>query len=114
MMRTMLVYRHAQDVRQHYQHKLQRANNLYMELTACLLQLEKREQQLIRYYWTLSHDWQPIACSRFDPWFSHKWPLQPWTLIFPYLGVMISQLVVFNHRHRLWGGEWGRRECELP
>jgi len=40
--------RHAQDVRQHYQHKLQRANNLYMELTACLFQLEKREHQLIR------------------------------------------------------------------
>jgi len=49
MMRMMWLYnRHAQDVRQHYQQKLQRANNLYMELTACLLQLEKREQQLIR------------------------------------------------------------------
>lgn len=56
----MLMYRHAQDVRQHYQHKLQRANNLYMELTACLLQLEKREQQLIRYCWTLPRDWQPV------------------------------------------------------
>ena len=36
------------DRREHYQHKLQRANNLYMELTGCLLQLEKREQQLIK------------------------------------------------------------------
>ncbi|KAI8729441.1 mitogen-activated protein kinase kinase kinase 13, partial [Biomphalaria glabrata] len=39
--------RHAQDVREHYESKLERANNLYMELTACLLQLEKREQELI-------------------------------------------------------------------
>lgn len=40
--------RHAQDVREHYERKLERANNLYMELTACMLQLEKREQELIR------------------------------------------------------------------
>ncbi|KAI8735490.1 mitogen-activated protein kinase kinase kinase 13, partial [Biomphalaria glabrata] len=36
--------RHAQDVREHYESKL---NNLYMELTACMLQLEKRERELI-------------------------------------------------------------------
>lgn len=41
--------RHAQDVREHYERKLERANNLYMELTNCMLQLEKREQELIKY-----------------------------------------------------------------
>lgn len=40
--------RHAQDVRDHYERKLERANNLYMELTACMLQLEKRERELIK------------------------------------------------------------------
>jgi mitogen-activated protein kinase kinase kinase 13 len=39
---------HAQDIREHYERKLERANNLYMELTACLLQLEQRERELIR------------------------------------------------------------------
>ena len=41
--------RHAQDVRDHYERKLERANNLYMELTACMLQLEKRERELIKW-----------------------------------------------------------------
>ncbi|KAI8732011.1 mitogen-activated protein kinase kinase kinase 12 [Biomphalaria glabrata] len=40
--------RHAQDVREHYESKLECANNLYMELTACMMQLEKREQELIK------------------------------------------------------------------
>nr|KAI8727075.1 alpha-amidating enzyme precursor 1 [Biomphalaria glabrata] len=40
--------RHAQDVREHYESKLEHANNLYMELTACMLQLEKRERELIK------------------------------------------------------------------
>lgn len=40
--------RHAQDVREHYEHKLERANRLYIELTYCMLQLEKREQELMR------------------------------------------------------------------
>lgn len=40
--------RHAQDVREHYERKLERANNLYMELTACMLQLEKRERELVK------------------------------------------------------------------
>jgi len=40
--------RHAQDVREHYEKKLERANNLYMELTACMLQLEKRERELVK------------------------------------------------------------------
>ena len=38
--------RHAQDVRELYEKKLERANNLYMELTSCMLQLEKREREL--------------------------------------------------------------------
>ncbi|XP_055869515.1 mitogen-activated protein kinase kinase kinase 13-like [Biomphalaria glabrata] len=37
--------RYAQDVREHYESKL---NNLYIELTACMLQLEKRERELIK------------------------------------------------------------------
>jgi hypothetical protein len=41
-------HRHAQDVREHYERKLERANNLYMELTACMLQLEKRERELLK------------------------------------------------------------------
>ncbi|XP_023237540.1 mitogen-activated protein kinase kinase kinase 13-like isoform X1 [Centruroides sculpturatus] len=40
--------RHAQDIREHYEKKLEKANNLYMELAACLLQLEERERDLIR------------------------------------------------------------------
>ena len=40
--------RHAQDVREHYERKLERANALYMELTACMLQLEKRERELLK------------------------------------------------------------------
>lgn len=41
--------RHAQDIRLHYERKLERTNNLYMEFTACLLQLEQRERDIIRY-----------------------------------------------------------------
>lgn len=40
--------RHAQDVREHYEKKLERANNLYLELSACLLQMEQRERDLIK------------------------------------------------------------------
>ncbi|XP_023235625.1 mitogen-activated protein kinase kinase kinase 13-A-like isoform X1 [Centruroides sculpturatus] len=40
--------RHAQDVREHYERKLEKANNLYMELTACMLQIEEREKDLIK------------------------------------------------------------------
>ncbi|XP_050419644.1 mitogen-activated protein kinase kinase kinase 13 isoform X2 [Adelges cooleyi] len=40
--------KHAQDIREHYERKLERANNLYMELSAVLLQLEQRERDLIR------------------------------------------------------------------
>ncbi|XP_037504731.2 mitogen-activated protein kinase kinase kinase 13 [Rhipicephalus sanguineus] len=40
--------RHAQDIRLHYERKLERTNNLYMEFTACMLQLEQREREIIR------------------------------------------------------------------
>ncbi|XP_054718027.1 mitogen-activated protein kinase kinase kinase 13-like [Uloborus diversus] len=40
--------RHAQDIREHYEKKLERANNLYMELATCLLQLEQRERELVQ------------------------------------------------------------------
>ena len=49
VMGMTVCFRHAQDVREHYERKLERANNLYMDLTACMLQLEKREQELIKY-----------------------------------------------------------------
>ncbi len=52
-----VCYRHAQDVREHYERKLERANNLYMDLTACMLQLEIREQELIKYV--------TVTCRRF-------------------------------------------------
>jgi len=42
----MCACRHAQDVRELYERKLERANNLYMELCACMLQMEKREREL--------------------------------------------------------------------
>uniref|UniRef100_A0A8C3AM25 mitogen-activated protein kinase kinase kinase n=1 Tax=Cyclopterus lumpus TaxID=8103 RepID=A0A8C3AM25_CYCLU len=41
--------RHALDIREHYERKLERANNLYMELSAIMLQLEVREKELMRY-----------------------------------------------------------------
>lgn len=40
--------RHAQDIREHYERKLERANSLYMELSACLLQLEQREKEIVK------------------------------------------------------------------
>jgi len=42
------IHRHAQDVRELYERKLERANNLYMELCACMLQMEKRERELAK------------------------------------------------------------------
>lgn len=41
--------RHALDIREHYERKLERANNLYMELSAIMLQLEVREKELLKY-----------------------------------------------------------------
>lgn len=40
--------RHAQDIREHYERKLERTNNLYLELSAVLLQLEQRERDVIK------------------------------------------------------------------
>ncbi|XP_048878734.1 LOW QUALITY PROTEIN: mitogen-activated protein kinase kinase kinase 12-like [Brienomyrus brachyistius] len=40
--------RHALDIREHYERKLERANNLYMELNAVMLQLELKEKELRR------------------------------------------------------------------
>ena len=37
------------DIREHYERKLERANNLYMELSVIMLQLEMREKELIKY-----------------------------------------------------------------
>lgn len=45
----MFIARHALDIREHYERKLERANNLYMELSAIMLQLEMREKELIKY-----------------------------------------------------------------
>lgn len=39
---------HARDIREHYEHKLRRTNNLYLEMTTCVLQLERRERELIK------------------------------------------------------------------
>merc|ERR1719477_371351 len=40
--------KHAQDVRELYERKLERTNNLYLELNAVLLRIEQREQDLSR------------------------------------------------------------------
>ncbi|MED6234709.1 hypothetical protein ATANTOWER_029043 [Ataeniobius toweri] len=40
--------RHALDIREHYERKLERANNLYMELNAIMLQLEIKEKELFK------------------------------------------------------------------
>uniref|UniRef100_A0A3Q3JI08 Mitogen-activated protein kinase kinase kinase 12 n=1 Tax=Monopterus albus TaxID=43700 RepID=A0A3Q3JI08_MONAL len=40
--------RHALDIREHYERKLERANNLYMELSAIMLQLEIKEKELLK------------------------------------------------------------------
>lgn len=40
--------RHAQDIREHYEKKLERTNNLYLELSTVLLQLEQRERDIIK------------------------------------------------------------------
>ncbi|XP_044732924.1 mitogen-activated protein kinase kinase kinase 13 isoform X2 [Chrysoperla carnea] len=40
--------KHAQDIREHYERKLERTNQLYMELSAVLLQLEQREKDVLK------------------------------------------------------------------
>lgn len=44
----VFFHRHALDIREHYERKLERANNLYMELSAVMLQLELKEKELQR------------------------------------------------------------------
>lgn len=45
---TSTHFRHALDIREHYERKLERANNLYMELNALMLQLELKGRELLR------------------------------------------------------------------
>ncbi|KAK7044285.1 hypothetical protein SK128_019086 [Halocaridina rubra] len=40
--------KHAQDIREHWERKLVIANDLYLELSAAMLQLEQREKELIK------------------------------------------------------------------
>uniref|UniRef100_A0A915KT68 Uncharacterized protein n=1 Tax=Romanomermis culicivorax TaxID=13658 RepID=A0A915KT68_ROMCU len=40
--------KHAQEVRQLYENKLNRTNNLYSELNKCMLQVEQREKDLLK------------------------------------------------------------------
>lgn len=40
--------RHAQEIREHYEKKLERTNQLYLELSAVLLQIEQREKDLVK------------------------------------------------------------------
>lgn len=70
------MYRHALDIREHYERKLERANNLYMELSAIMLQLEVREKELIKYVTYMSaqcHVWGIIYYNKdgkdCDPFF---------------------------------------------
>lgn len=46
--KIICLFRHALDIREHYERKLERANNLYMELNALMLQLELKERELLR------------------------------------------------------------------
>ncbi len=40
--------RHASEVRELYEHKLRRANNLCSELNSCMMQLEQREREILQ------------------------------------------------------------------
>lgn len=40
--------KHAQEIREHYERKLERTNQLYLELSAVLLQIEQRERDLVK------------------------------------------------------------------
>lgn len=40
--------KHAQDIREHYERKLERTKQIYKQLSAVVLQLEQREKDLIR------------------------------------------------------------------
>lgn len=45
---TLLYYRQAQTIKGFYERKLEQTNNLYMELSAVMLQLEQREREVAR------------------------------------------------------------------
>ncbi|XP_061081710.1 mitogen-activated protein kinase kinase kinase 13-like [Conger conger] len=55
--------RHALDIREHYERKLDRANNLYMELSAIMLQLEVREKDLMKREQAVEKKY-PVTCKR--------------------------------------------------
>lgn len=55
--------RHALDIREHYERKLERANNLYMELSAVMLQLELKEKELQRYKEIANYRSDNILCK---------------------------------------------------
>lgn len=60
--------RHALDIREHYERKLERANNLYMELNAIMLQLEIKEKELLKYEDKLKFFFlQTTGCIRKNP-----------------------------------------------
>lgn len=65
----LCIVRHALDIREHYERKLERANNLYMELSAIMLQLEVREKELMKYentiYITIVIIWLYCCSSSF-------------------------------------------------
>ncbi|KAG8201444.1 hypothetical protein JTE90_024314 [Oedothorax gibbosus] len=56
--------KHAQDIRKHYEKKLERANNLYMEITTFLRQVEQREQELLQREHSLRFGNGYTRCSR--------------------------------------------------
>lgn len=41
--------KHAHDIREHYERKLARANELYMELSSAIFEIEQKKRELIRY-----------------------------------------------------------------
>lgn len=53
--------RHAQDIREHYERKLEITNQLYLELNSMLLQLELRERDVIK--WDKCHNYKMYICS---------------------------------------------------
>ena len=56
--------RHALDVRSHYEHKLERLNHLYTELSTVLHQLDLREQQLAKFVKTLADEIRIVVCRK--------------------------------------------------
>lgn len=74
----LLFFRHALDIREHYERKLERANNLYMELSAIMLQLEVREKELMKYVKKVPSSRQtPRWPPRYSSCFFHRGQLLP-------------------------------------